>query len=159
MFITEFEFKDTGKKVKIKKVSPMLAVDVEASIPKPTPPLSEVDYGEPKGKVMEPNYSDPGYNKALERRTERVGIAVLKATILRSVTVEGEEWHKEVEEYRAFIQETTGEPLTEPSDLYIYIMRICVGTQDDMEDLMTAITKRSQPTQEEVERAKSSFRS
>lgn len=154
-----FVFKDTGISIQIRKVSPLLAVDIDESIPRPTPPLNKVDYGDGRGEVMEPNLSDPSYNKALEKRQTEVGLAVIRATILRSVIVNGEEWKEEVKEYRKFIQDTTGAPLAEENDLYIYITRICVGTQDDLNDLVVAITSRSQPTPEEIAKAKDSFRS
>lgn len=154
-----FKFQDTGITIQIRKVSPLLAVDVDASIPRPTPPLNKVDYGDGRGEVMEPNLSDPSYLKALEARQTEVGMAVIRATILRSVIINGAEWKDEVEEYRKFIQETTGAPLAEANDLYVYITRICTGSQDDLNDLITAITTRSQPTPEEIAKAKDSFRS
>ena len=153
--LIDFTFRDTGKSVKIRKVSPMLAVDVEATIPKPKPPVNKVDYG--NGPVDEPNYADPGYDQAVKARSNLVGAAVLRATILRGVVVEGEEWRQEVAEYRQFVKDMTGEELTEPSDLVVYVMRICVGTTDDMNELMAAISTRSQPTAEAVERSKASF--
>lgn len=154
-----FRFPDTGITIKIRKVSPLLAVDVDASIPRPTPPLNKVDYGDGRGEVMEPNLSDPSYLKELEERTAKVGMAVIKATILRSVIVDGEDWKEDVKDYRQFILETTGAPLDEPSDLYVYVTRICTGTQEDLTDLIGAITSRSQPTPEEIAKAKDSFRS
>lgn len=154
---TEFTFHDTGKVVKIRKVSPMLAIDIDASIPRPAPPTNRVDYGPPKGVVDEPNYNDPGYLAAVRERDARVGIAATRATILRGVTVEGDEWKKDVEEYRQFILETTGANLEEKNDLILYVLRVCVGSQEDMTDLITAITQRSQPTREGIERAKASF--
>lgn len=157
--LTDFTFKDTGITVKIQKVSPMLAMDIDAAIPRPEPPLNEVDYGEGRGKVQEPNLQDPAYLKALDERTSQVGLAVIKATILRGVVVEADGWQAKVSDYRQFIQETTGKPLQEQSDLYVYITRLCVGTDEDLTDLVNAITKRSQPTQEEIERSKASFRS
>lgn len=154
-----FTFKDTGITIQIRKVSPLLAVDIDASIPKPTPPLNKVDYGDGRGEVQEPNYSDPSYLKALENRQTEVGLAVIRATILRSIIVNGDEWKEEVQAYRQFIQDATGAPLAEENDLYVYITRVCVGTQDDLNDLVVAITSRSQPTPEEIAKAKDSFRS
>ena len=153
--LTEHIFKDTGKSVKIRKVSPMVAVDIEKSIPRPKPPMNTVDYG--NGPVQEANYSDPGYMNALEERQAEVGFASLRATIMRGVVVEGDEWKDEVLEYRKFIFETTEKELEEKSDLIVYIMRICMGTQEDMNDLLLAISTRSQPTQEVIDQAKSRF--
>jgi hypothetical protein len=157
--LTDFTFKDTGIIVKIRKISPMLAADVAASVPEPVPPMNEVDYGEPKGKVMEPNYSDPSYEQMKSARNQKVFSILQRVMILRSVVVEGEEWKAEVEDYRRFMWEQTGVHLEEKEDLVVYVLRLCVGSQEDLTDLLTAITSRSQPTQEAIEQAKRSFRS
>jgi len=158
MELTSFTFKDTGITVKIRKISPMLAADVAAAIPEPLPPEQLVDYGEPRGKVSERNYSDPGYLLKKSIRNQEVFRALQRVMILRSVFVEGDEWLKEVQEYRDFIQKHTGKPLDEPEDLVVYVLRICVGSEEDLGDLLTVITKRSQPTGEAVDAAKDSFR-
>lgn len=156
--LTDFTFKDTGITVKIKKVSPMVVDDVRASIPEPLPPEQEVDYGEPKGKVMERNYSDPNYTLELEAHNKKVAALVQKVIVNRAVILEGDEWKKEVQDYRDFILKSTGYPLAETDDVLVYILRVCVGSKEDMSDLIDAIIKRSQPTQEAVEQAKRSFR-
>lgn len=154
----DFTFQDSGKKIQIRKISPMLAADVAASIPEPQPPMNEVDYGAPRGKVMEPNLSDPTYTQALKARQEKVFQALQRVMITRAVVLDGDEWKQEVADYRAFIQQETGSPLVEQNDLLVYVLRVCVGSQEDLADLLTAITTRSQPTQEEIERSKASFR-
>jgi hypothetical protein len=156
--LTDFTFKDTGITVKIKKISPMVVDDVRSSIPEPLPPEQEVDYGEPRGKVMERNYSDPNYTLELREHERKASALVQKVIINRAVVLEGDEWKAEVQDYRNFILENTGQPLAEKDDLLVYILRICVGSNDDMNDLVDAIIKRSQPTQEAVEQAKRSFR-
>lgn len=156
--LTDFTFPDTGITVKIRKVSPMLAADVSASMPEPLPPTQEVDYDDQRGKVMEPNYGDPGYTAALAEHNKKVFQALQKVMIHRGVIIEGDDWKADVKEYRDFILETTGKPLDEPDDMLVYVLRVCVGSQEDMTDLLNAITKRSQPTQEAIEQAKRSFR-
>lgn len=157
--LTEHVFKDTGIKVKIRKASPMLGADVRASIPVPKPPMNEVDYGEPRGKVLEENKADPAYQQALLDYEYKVYRVWRRALLLHSVIVEGEEWRQEVQKYRDFIQEQTGAPLDEPEDLVVYVLRICVGSEEDLQELIDAITRRSQPTQEAIDQAKESFRS
>lgn len=159
MKLIDFTFRDTGITVKIRKISPMLVTDIQESIPEPQPPLNEVDYGEPRGKVLEPNLQDPGYKLAMQEHQHRIFLTWRRAMILRSVLVEGEDWRQEVKEYREFIQEQTGHPLDEPNDLVVYVLRICVGSEEDLGELIQAITRRSQPTPEEIEKAKDSFRS
>ena len=156
--LTDFTFKDTGITIKIKKISPMLAADVAAAMPEPEPPLNVVDYGEPRGIVTEPNYSDPSYQVAVAEHKKKMFAALQRVMILRSVVVEGDEWRQEVKEYREFIKSVTGKDLDEPDDLIVYILRVCVGSEDDLTDFLTAVTRRSQPTQEAIEQAKRSFR-
>ena len=78
---------------------------------------------------------------------------------MRSVVVEGEEWKDEVKEYRDFIEKQTGKPLDEPDDLVVYVLRICIGSEEDLTEFLNAVTKRSQPTQEVIDQAKDTFRS
>lgn len=149
--------KDSGITLKLRKVSPMLAADIEALFPKPQPPEQEVEYPEPKGKVMEKNLSDPAYEKALEDRSAQVYQAWKRALLLRGVVLEGDDWKKDVAEYRQFIQETTGQPLAETDDRMIYILRVAVNSIEDNQELIEAITRRSQPTPEVVQAARESF--
>jgi hypothetical protein len=158
MELIDFTFKDTGITVKIRKISPMLAADVAASMPDPLPPEQTVDYGEPRGKVLERNYSDPGYLAQKAENNIKIFRALQRVMLLRAVIVEGDEWKAEVKEYRDFIEKHTGKPLDEPEDLVVYVLRVCVGSEEDLNDLLTAITKRSQPTPEAVDAAKDSFR-
>ena len=153
----EYLFRDTGITVKIRKVSPMVSAEVARAMPDPEPPLQEVDYGEPKGKVFEKNYADPSYQVILAEHKQKIFEKLQRTMILRAVEVEGEDWKEEVAEYRAFMQDA-GVEVKEPNDLIVYIMHICVGTKEDLEDLIEAITSRSQPTEKEVDLAKSSFR-
>ena len=156
--LTDYTFRDTGITVKIRKISPMLAADVAAAMPEPLPPEQEVDYGEPVGKVKERNYSDPAYISAKAEHQKKVFMALQRVMIIRSIKVEGEEWKEDVAEYREFIEKHTGAPLAETEDLVVYVMRICIGSEDDLIELLGAITGRSQPTPEAVEAAKASFR-
>jgi hypothetical protein len=154
--LTDFTFKDTGITVKIKKVSPMLAADISASMPAPEPPYNLVDYGD--GKIKEENRQDPNFLSAVMEYQHKVFLLWRRMMILRAVVVEGEEWRAEVEEYRAFILRHTGKSVEEPEDLVVYVLGICLGSEEDLEELISAITRRSQPTREAVEAAKDSFR-
>ena len=151
----DFTFKDTGKSVKIRKVSPMVALDVDRTFPRPEPPMNKVNYGE--GEILEANLTDPKYLSLMIERNSKVNDEVTRVVILRGVVLEGDEWKAEVEEYKKFILETTGKELEENLDAYIYIMRVCVGTQADLNDLLFEITQRSQPTEVAVQAAKDSF--
>lgn len=153
---TEFTFPDTGIRVKINKVSPFVLQDVEESIPEPAPPEQEVDYGPPRGKVRERNFADPAYALLLNEHRRQVLQAYRRAVILRGVEPCDPKWKEQVEEYREFIRQQTGKAPTEV-DLVVYVLRICVGTMADLNDLLEVITSRSMPTPEAVAAAKESF--
>lgn len=159
MLLTDFTFKDTGISVKLRKISPMLAADVSASMPEPQPPEVEVNYGEPKGIVKEPNLSDPNYAIQLQEHQVKVYRTYRRVMILRSIdrTSLPEDWQQQVTEYRQLIKEQTGKDLDEPEDLVVFILRIAVGSPEDLNELITTITRRSQPTPEGVALAKESF--
>lgn len=156
--MTEFTFPDTGISVKVRKISPFLAADLAEAFPAPKPPEQEVDYGGEKGRVMEPNLSDPNYQYALRAYQQEITMKLQRVMIQRAIKPVDEDWEEDVAEYRAYIQESTGKPLSEESDLLVYVLRVCVGSQEDLQDLINVITRRSQPTPEGVQAAKNSFR-
>ena len=65
----------------------------------------------------------------------------------------------QVDELRKSWMEDYGQPLDEPSDKVVYIWFIAAGTDKGIEEITSAILSRSQPSQEDVELAKASFRS
>ena len=156
--LTDFTFSDTGITVKLQKVSPYLANDIADSNPPPEPPLVEVDYGQPRGKVKEKNWQSPEYIKLVNEHDSKVNDIYNRLLVLRGVVeIEDENWQEKVKEYRKLIKEETGNDVVEKSDKLVYILRIALGTMDDFHDLMKAITRRSYPTAEAVEAAKESF--
>lgn len=156
--LVDFTFTDSGKSVKVRKISPMLATDVAAAIPEPEPPAQEVDYGGSRGTVMEKNYSDPGYLAEKAEWQKKVVMAVQRVMLLKAIVPVEEDWREQVAEYREFIERYTEKPLAETEDIVVYALRILVGSEEDLADLIRVITKRSQPTQEAVQEAKRSFR-
>lgn len=159
MILTDFTFKDTGISIKIKKISPMLGADVNASMPEPEPPEQVVDYGEPKGKVMEQNLSDPAYARSMMEHRAQVFRVYRRVMVLRGVAAESlpDGWQDDVKVYRAFMEAQLGKVIDEPDDVVVYILRIAVGSEEDLEELIAAITRRSQPTQEVIDQAKATF--
>lgn len=157
--LTDHTFRDTGITVKIRKISPMLAADIRNSIPAPIPPENEVDYGPPKGKVKEQNVTDPNYLTQVTEWNLKVYMLWRRVMVLRAVDQDSlpAGWNDEVKGYRDFIKAQTGKDLDEPEDLVIYILRICVGSEEDLNDFINAVTRRSQPTAEVIEQAKASF--
>jgi hypothetical protein len=151
--LTPFTFKDTGISVKIRKVSPLLINELYKLYPAPKPPLQEVDYGDGK-KVMEPNEAHPDHVQALADHNVQIYEQMKKLLVKRGVVCEVDK--EAVDELRQFWNEEYGKEL-EGTDLEVYVFYICAGSDVDIDDLMTVITRRSQPTKEAKELAKITF--
>lgn len=157
--LPEFVFKDTGRVVSLRKISPMLRDDIDMAMrrefPPPEPPVIEVDYGD--RKVKEPNDADPDYDRLLRRwrieHAERVSEQLLRVAIKRAVECEVD--HEAVDQLRRDMAEI-GITL-DPDDKYVYVSRICIGTPEDLAELAAAIFRRSMPTPEAVEGHKAMF--
>jgi hypothetical protein len=152
--LTNFTFPDTGITVKIRKVSPLLMMEVQKRNKPPKPPMQEVDYGDDK-ITYEANPSHPDHIADLEQYNYDLEEKIRALTIKRGVVCDVPE--DEIKELREFWKTEMGEELPEKNDKIAYISYICIGTQEDLEDLLSAITKRSQPTKPVIEAAKASF--
>lgn len=154
--LTTFVFKDTGISVKIKKVSPLLVMEVQKALKTPVPPMQEVDYGDGK-KKLEPNEASPEYQKALEAYNIEVEQAVRKLIIRRGVIFDlTDEQKEEVRELRQFWKDNYKTEL-DGTDVEIFISYIAIGSPEDLQELIQAVMQRSQPTEEVIKRAQDSF--
>jgi hypothetical protein len=89
----DFTFPDTGRSVQIRKVSTLLRAEIRRQIVRqpafvePKPPQSEVDYGE--GKIMIANPQHPIYQQLLrdwrERVQDEIGTRLKQIVIRRAV--------------------------------------------------------------------------
>lgn len=151
-----FVFKDTGVAVTIKRVSPLLVLKLRDSFPRPKPPVQKV-VGLDGAERLEENPAHPDYLAQLEQYEIDSELRVRRLLIRRGVEFDWtDERRKEVEELKEFWKNVYGETLT-GTDEEIYISYIAIGTDGDMKDLLDAITIRSQPTEEEAQKAKDRF--
>lgn len=149
--------KDTGITLMIKKVSPFLAAEIRRAFPEPRPPAQEVDYGDGR-KVMEENPAHPDHLQALRKYNEEFELKMRKLIIQRGVAVEvTDEIKREVSELREYMKTEQGIDLP-ADDKMVYVCNIAIGTEEDVADLINAITKRSHPTEAEVALQAQSFR-
>jgi hypothetical protein len=152
---------DTGITVGIRKLSPFLRDDIEAQIRKddrrdgkvPTPPLAAGVEG-----VPEPNESDPDY---LEARIAyeaalrpRIQERLLRIAITRGVAVAID--RDALDAYQADMH-AAGIEVDEADEKVLYITRLCIGSNEDTQDLYNAIFTRAMPTREAVEAHKATF--
>lgn len=144
---------DTGITVHIRKVSPLLIREVSRAFPAPEPPLNRVDYGDGVIK-QEPNPADPDHITALGIYQIEIEQRVRRLMIKLGVEVDID--YDVLAVYRAAMAEA-GAAL-DTDDKVAYVTGVCVGTAEDYQDLVKAITRRSQPTEEAVRDAQESFR-
>lgn len=151
-----FTFKDSGIEVQIRRVSPLLALELQKKFPAPRPPRNKVTDMDGK-ETWEENYADPDYaltlnkyNADLEERMRRL---VIMRGVVHTLT---EEQKAQVDELRTFWKETYDEDL-KGSDLEVFISYIAIGSDGDLGDLINTIMKRSQPTEGETKEVLNSF--
>lgn len=144
-----YEFKDTGVTVEIRKVSPLLMLQLQNRYPEPKPPLQEVDYGD--GPVKEPNPTAPEHLVALRQYQQDMELRMRRLLIQRGVKIDWtEERKQELAELREWWKEQYGEELPEKDDVVAYVSYIAVGSDKDYEELTTVILQRSQPTEAKI---------
>ena len=155
--LTPFLFKDTGKLVYIRKVSPMLAMQLRRDFPPPQPPLVQVSIGEDDKPVLESNPADPDFARQLKEYDLDFNQKSQSLMIKRGVSVTmTAEIKAEIDELREFYRKEYGKEIS-VDDHTLYVTMICVGTGDDLQELIQAIMSRSQPTEEAVALATATF--
>lgn len=154
--LVPFVFPDSKVEVKIRKVSPLLALEVQRSIEKPEPPLETVTLASGE-ESQEPNRSHPDYAIALQKYNIEVEEKTKKLLINRGVNiVMTDEMKAEVKELREYMKDELGTELG-VSDKEAYISYIAIESAKDFESLIQAVLGASQPTTEAVEASKDSF--
>jgi hypothetical protein len=159
-----FTFKDSGITVKIRKLSPFMGDLIGRSLRKeraaPEPPINMVQYGDGK-PTPEPNAGDPAYLQALGEYEAWVageaGKRMMNLVIESAIVVDDVDTD-EVARVRATMKKIGAPIEDEMTDREVYIRFVCVGTPDDLEDLMTAATRRSQPTEAVIAENVTAFR-
>lgn len=153
-----YTFKDTGETVQIRKVSPLLVIKLRERFPAPRPPLQTVDYGD--GPKQEANPTEPNYLLAVQDYEQAMERRVRNLLIQRGVVIEWDENKKtQLTLLRAWWKDTYGEDLDDTDDTFAYVSYICLGSDSDLEDLINALIKRSQPSKEGIETAQERFKS
>jgi len=115
----------SGATATLRPVSQFTQAHIEIEMRKkhaaPPPPMNEVDYGD--GKKLEPNYSDPEYEQAVQRYQALISSKVFEATIELGVEIEVDA--AKLERVSA-VMERIGTPLDEISDKVAYIKHCCM---------------------------------
>jgi hypothetical protein len=139
-----FTFESTGISCFVRPVPPLLLNEVGRAFNRPEAPMQEIE--SPDGtKRSEPNKSHPDYLAALEDHARKIESASRAVMIKRGVVLDlTEEQRAEARTLRSEMAEV-GITL-DPSDEYVYICYIAIGSASDYKDLAQAIAERSAPT-------------
>jgi hypothetical protein len=160
--VFEHEFKDTGIKVKLRKVNPLAMFEAKATRMRngrPKPPTRTITDEGPLQGTEEVMDTDPTYIQSLIDFERKVDEQMLELQIKLSVVeVMDSDWQKEAKEYRQTLEEFGASEGLPESDLALYISRLACGTAEDLQEFINAINVRSQPSAEGVQASVDTFR-
>lgn len=148
---TTFTFPDSGVTIKTRKVSPLLLAEIQKTLPPPTPPMQEVDYG--GTKKMEPNPAHPDYAAALATYRAEFSNLIFRALVL--IGVECEVDAEAVGKLRADMQQFN--VTLPPEDKFVYVAHILCTSNEDVTALRDLLLRHSQPTEGAVAEAVDRF--
>jgi len=152
----DYTFQDSGVKIKIRKVSPLLAMQLQNDFPPPQPPLQPVTMGDKVEMVA--NASSPEYVQMLNDYQREFELKLRGVILKRGVVIEmTDETKAQIASIRADYKEVTGKELA-GSDELVYLSYIAVATSEDLTDLVQNIMKRSQPTEPVIGQTAKNFR-
>ena len=135
----------TGITVQLRRVSPYLVTEIDRVFPEPDPPTQEVELdGE---KKIEPNPADPAYLRLLVAHRRKISERKLNYVLKHGVTADESEMRAAVDEKRRAWQDEFGVDLEEKDTLLAYLKYVCVGSPDELTELVNAIQSRSKPTE------------
>lgn len=148
-----FICKDSGIALAVRKVSPNLLLEFQREFdernPVPEAPTQRINYGtedRPEWRE-EKNESHPEYKKALADRRSLLNNESQSLLIDRGVVIEMSDDDKaSVKELRDYWKSSKGKQLA-GSDKEVFVRYIALGTSEDMQELVQAITRRTQPTE------------
>lgn len=153
-----YTVKDTDRVIHIKKVPQMLIREIYKSVVKPMPPVNLVKGLDDK-MIAESNDADPTYLMELAEYKNKITEKINRLLLERGVVVSiGEEEKKEIAELKQYWKESNNVELT-GSDHFIFVNYICIATDDDLKEVITLITRRTQATEEGIAQTLDSFRS
>lgn len=149
--------KDTGVQLNIRKVSPNILMEFQRKFnerhPEPEPPAQPINYGDEQHPDWrtEKNESHPDYKKAIQDRRDKLNNEMQTLMIRRGVVLELTDEDKQaVKELRQSWKDDYDSEL-EQDDKEVFIRYIAIGTAEDMRELVTFITRRTQPTEVAVD--------
>lgn len=146
-----------GVQATLHPVSPFTLQSIEASVPKPTPPMQEVDHADGT-KHSESNTAHPDYLTALTERRQAIQNRQQDALLLLGVQVTiGENEQGDIAAFRETC-EALGIPL-DTNDKLVFLKHICFSTMVEIRAAILEIGGISAPKEEEIAVAAEAFKS
>lgn len=154
-----YTIKDTGTHILIRRVSPLLVMELRKAFPEPKPPMQEVDVG---GETrLEANYAHPDYQATLAEYNDAMELRIRRLMLKRGVVIpeDNTTWRQELADMRKFWLDEFGVelPVLDKDEQVDWLSYCAFGTDSDFSELYAAILQRSQPTPEAVDAAKAGF--
>lgn len=163
--LPEHTFKDSGISIRFRKIGPAtqqrLAEAILREFPKPEPPVVQTDLGD------EPNPADPAHEARVKAWEQETG-GKLSERMLRMAACEAEvaidAWAKDEIARRKRGMEIAGMPwqddpllTAEENERLFFVLHIACATTEDLQAFGKAVTARSAPTEEAVQRHIATF--
>lgn len=138
----------SGISIGVRRVSPMLMLDLRRKFPEPQPPLNKVVIDDVT--TMEPNPSDPDYLLAKSNYEAEMEEKFRRVIVRRGVNyILTDEDKVEVAQVRQDYQDLTGDEI-HLTDLEVFISYVAILSEEDLNLLINTVTGISQPTEEKV---------
>lgn len=150
-----YTFKN-GLKVEIVRVAPLLTNQLRKQLKKPIPPKVKIEVGENEF-IFEDDIDNAGYKAALEIWSEEIENRARILYLTKGINIDltpGQ--RQEVDQLRAFWLENYGDKL-EGSDEYCYLSYVAIQSESEYQELISAITGRSEPKESGVANALADF--
>ena len=148
-----FTFQDTGVEITIQKVSPAIAADARRALGKGKPhvPTRLITMDGPLKGTLEKVDDDPQYLEDLALHEQMVEEKINQLYIKRGVVeIVTKGWQQDVKDYRGLMSDIGIDTLQE-DDKTLYITRLAPGSNEDLQELFSAIMMRSEPTEEVIQ--------
>jgi hypothetical protein len=135
----------SGIEVQVKPVPMQVFMDIneEFKATEPQPPMELVPGAEDPTTAI-PNYQNDAYRAAVQAWQYQIGVASTEAAIRLGVVCEVDpEAVKRLRDYYAKYRKTR----LDEDDFYVYVKYVACVSEQDQVDLLSAVTRRSQPTE------------
>ena len=142
----------TGVTVPLERVSPMFATNLFRANPAPQPPMAPGVGGD-----MEPNPADPEYARQVEEHQNHLALKandmLIDLGVSEDIAIDAAQLARARQKAERYGIPTSGD------DRLDYLYLCAIGSNNDLERLLFAISTYTSPTEEAVAAADAAFRS